>query len=122
MNHRHILLTEAEPCTRLWASALKCDQFWQEELHYQAAVFDMKQVAAQAGQQAELIEIEIQFNTAYCIAKKEMAFTKFRPMLPTQKNYGLHVESVLQKHYGYHCGHYTGRGLVLSGVLGTSLL
>lgn len=57
----------------------------------------MKQVAAQAGQQAELIEIEIEINTAYCIAKKEMAFTTFRPMLPTQKNDGLQINPTYGK-------------------------
>lgn len=54
-------------------------------MYYQADVFDRQLVPAQAGQQAELTELEVmKFNTTYCIAK-EMVFTKFRRMYSPRK-------------------------------------
>lgn len=63
-------------------------------MYYQADVFDRQLVPAQAGQQAELTELEVmKFNTTYCIAKKEMVLTKFRPMLLTQKKHLWQINS-----------------------------
>lgn len=51
--------------------------------------------AAQAGEQAELTELEMKCNTAYCIVKEKMAFTKFGTMLLTQKKNGLQINPII---------------------------
>ena len=36
-------------------------------------------------------DLKIKFNTAYCIGKEELSFTKFRPLLVLQKKNGLQI-------------------------------
>jgi len=38
---------------------------------------------------AILTELNVKFNTAYTIAKEELAFTKFKPMLQLMKKNGV---------------------------------
>lgn len=44
-----------------------------------------------AGHSAQEAELNIKFNTAYTIAKEELAFTKFKPMLLLMKKNGIDI-------------------------------
>ena len=50
--------------------------------------FDRQKAAALSAEEAEL---EIKFNTAYTIAKEELAFTKFKPLLSLQRKNGMDI-------------------------------
>ncbi|XP_048856526.1 zinc finger protein 862-like isoform X2 [Brienomyrus brachyistius] len=44
-----------------------------------------------ASRSAQLAELNVKFNTAYTIAKEELAFTKFKPMLQLMKKNGIAI-------------------------------
>ncbi len=44
-----------------------------------------------AGRSTQLAELNVKFNTAYTIAKEELAFTKFKPMLQLMKKNGVAI-------------------------------
>ena len=47
-------------------------------------------------------DLKIKFNTAYCIGKEELSFTKLRPLLVLQKKNGLQITPA--SHWGFLVG------------------